>query len=161
GSGDRCPMNEDDLAAFTARVLAPPFHRWLGLSVREASAARVVVAMTWREEMVSDPRRRYTHGGILAALIDIVADYAIAARIGRGVPTIDMRVDSHRGAMPGALVATGTVIKLGSKVSTAAAEIVDAEGRLIASGRGVYFTAELKPSPERAPGDQQPPEEKS
>src|SRR5262249_21805060 len=144
GSGDRCPMSDGDLAAFTARVLAPPFHRWLGLSVREASAARVVIAMTWREEMVSDPKRRYTHGGILAALIDIVADYAIAARIGRGVPTIDMRVDYHRAAMPGDLVATGTVIKLGGTVSTATAEIVDSEGRLIASGRGVYFTGEPK-----------------
>jgi uncharacterized protein (TIGR00369 family) len=140
-------MSESDLAEFAARVLAPPFHRWLGLSVREASAARVVIAMAWREEMVSDPKRRYTHGGILAALIDIVADYAIAVRIGRGVPTIDMRVDYHRAAMPGDLVATGTVIKLGSTVSTAAAEIVDSEGRLIASGRGVYFTAEPKEKP--------------
>jgi uncharacterized protein (TIGR00369 family) len=140
-------MNEPiDLAAFERRVLAAPFHRWLGLAVREASAARVVIAMAWREEMVSDPQRRYTHGGILASLIDIVADYAIMARIGRGVPTIDMRVDYHRAAMPGDLVATGTVIKLGSTIATAAAEIVDAEGRLIASGRGVYFTAEPKPT---------------
>lgn len=138
---DRPPI---DRADFERRVQAPPFHRWLGLAVREASAARVVIAMTWREEMVSDPERRYTHGGIIAALIDIVADYAIAARIGRGVPTIDMRVDYHRAAMPGDLVATGTVIKIGATVSTAEAGIVDGEGRLIATGRGVYFTAEPK-----------------
>lgn len=133
-----------DLAAFEARMLAAPFHRWLGLKLQAASHDGVTILMPWREEMVSDPVRRYTHGGVLAALIDLTADYAIAARIGRGVPTIDMRVDYHRTAMPGDLIARGTVIKLGTTLSTAQAEIHDRDGRLIASGRGVYFTAEPK-----------------
>ncbi len=136
-----------DLAAFQERMLAAPFHRWLGLKLQAAGHDGVTIVMPWREEMVSDPVRRYTHGGILAALIDLTADYAIAARIGRGVPTIDMRIDYHRAAKPGDLVARGTVIKLGTTVSTAGAEVHDRDGKLIASGRGVYFTAEPRSAP--------------
>jgi acyl-coenzyme A thioesterase PaaI-like protein len=36
--------------------------------------------------------RRFTHGGILAALIDLAADWALVRQTGRGVPTIDMCV---------------------------------------------------------------------
>ena len=31
----------------------------------------------WREEWVVNPDRRYTHGGILAALVDLAADWAL------------------------------------------------------------------------------------
>lgn len=125
-----------------ARVLEAPFHRWLDLRVSEAGDGSVTLVMPWREELVSDPGIRYTHGGILAALVDIAGDYAIATKLGRGIPTIDMRIDYHKAALPGDLTARGAVIKMGRTVSTAGAELFDAQGALIASGRGVYFTAE-------------------
>ena len=89
---------------------------------------------------MSHPKVRYTHGGILAALIDLAGDYAIAARLGRGVPTIDMRIDYHRTALPGPLVARATIIKIGSTVATAEAQVFDEGGKLVASGRGAYLT---------------------
>ncbi|MEI9926148.1 MAG: PaaI family thioesterase [Bradyrhizobium sp.] len=58
---------------------------------------------TWREEWVVNPDRGYTHGGILATLVDLTADWAMVSKTGRGVPTIDLRVDYHRAAMPGVL----------------------------------------------------------
>jgi uncharacterized protein (TIGR00369 family) len=63
---------------------------------------------------------------------------------GRGVPTIDMRVDYHAAAMPGDLIARGKVVKSGRQFSTAEAQVFDAEGKLVASGRGTYFTAPPK-----------------
>jgi acyl-coenzyme A thioesterase PaaI-like protein len=44
--------------------------------------------------------RRFTHGGILAALIDLAADWALVRQTGRGVPTIDMRVDYPKTPRP-------------------------------------------------------------
>jgi uncharacterized protein (TIGR00369 family) len=90
---------------------------------------------------VVNPERRYTHGGILAALIDLAADWALVKRTGRGVPTIDMRVDYHAAAVPGDLTVKGRVIKGGGQFSTAEAHVYDASGKLLASGRGTYFTA--------------------
>lgn len=136
------PANVVDAAAIERMIVGPPFHKWLGLRLVELGADHVDIAMPWREEFVSDPTARYTHGGVIATLIDLTADYAIAAKLGRGVPTIDMRVDFHKAAMPGdELIGRGRVIKLGRTVATAEAVVAKADGTLIASGRGVYLTS--------------------
>lgn len=136
------PANVVDAAAIERMILSAPFHRWLGLRLVELGDDHLVIALPWREELIADPVARYTHGGVLATLIDLTADYAIAAKLGRGVPTIDMRVDYHKAAMPGEeLIGRGRVIKLGRTLGTAEAIISKADGTLIASGRGVYLTS--------------------
>ena len=122
-----------------------PFHQWLGLKVLAVAEGTIEIEATWREEWVVNPDRQYTHGGILAALVDLTADWALVSKTGRGVPTIDMRVDYHRAAMPGNLIAKGKVIKFGSQFSVAEAMIYDKAGVLCASGRGVYSTAPPPP----------------
>jgi len=121
-----------------------PFNRWLDFRVVKADAEGLEVVATWREEWVVNVDRRYTHGGILAAIIDVAADYAIAAELGRPVPTIDLRVDYHKAAMPGDLTAKARVVRMGSQYSTAETFVYDKDGALVASGRGTYFTAPLK-----------------
>jgi uncharacterized protein (TIGR00369 family) len=121
-----------------------PFHQWLGLRVTKVEEGLIELRATWREEWVVNPEKRYTHGGVLAALVDLAADWALVARTGRGVPTLDMRVDYHRPAMPGDLLARGRAIKWGSQFSVAEAEVFDKDDALVASGRGLYFTAPPK-----------------
>jgi len=121
-----------------------PFNKWLNFTVLKAGEDGVEIKAVWRDEWVVNPERRYTHGGILAAIVDVAADYAIAARLGRPVPTIDIRVDYHKAAMPGDLTAKGRVVRMGNQFSTAEAYLYDEEGALIASGRGTYFTAAPK-----------------
>ena len=125
-------------------IARAPFHQWLGLKVLALHDDGIEVKATWREEWVVNPEIGYTHGGILAALIDLAADWALVKHTGRGVPTIDMRVDYHAAAMPGDLIARGRVVKAGRQFSTAEAQIFDAKGKLLASGRGTYFTAPPK-----------------
>ncbi|MBM3523812.1 MAG: PaaI family thioesterase [Alphaproteobacteria bacterium] len=136
------PANAVDAAAMERLILSAPFHRWLGLRLVELADEHIDIAMPWREELVSDPVARYTHGGAIATLVDLAADYAIAAKLGRGVPTIDLRVDFHKAAQPGEeLIGRGRIIKLGRTVATAEALVRKADGSLIASGRGVYLTS--------------------
>ncbi len=125
-------------------ILRAPYHQWLGLKVTALQEDGIEITATWREEWVVNPDRRYTHGGVLAALVDLAADWAMFAKTGRGVPTVDLRVDYHSAAMPGDLVARGKVVRMGSQVSTAEARIFDTAGKLLASGRGTYFTAPPK-----------------
>lgn len=117
-----------------------PFHLWLGLELTKSDAEGVEIMLRWREELISNPDRGLVHGGILATLIDTAGDYAIAAKIGRAVPTIDLHVDYHKGATRGDLRAEGTVIRLGGTFSTAHGSIFNETGELLASGRAVYFT---------------------
>jgi acyl-coenzyme A thioesterase PaaI-like protein len=46
--------------------------------------------------------------------------------------------------MPGDLTIKGRVVRAGGQFSTAEAFVYDAEGKLLASGRGTYFTAPPK-----------------
>jgi uncharacterized protein (TIGR00369 family) len=138
--------NDLTLEQVQALVTRAPFHQWLGLTVTAVTDDSIEIKAKWREEWVVNVERRYTHGGILAALIDLAADWALVRQTGRGVPTIDMRVDYHRAALPGDLIARGKAIRGGGQFSTAEAQIFDAEGKLVASGRGTYFTAPPKPA---------------
>ena len=121
-----------------------PFNKWLNFTVLKAGADGVELKAAWREEWVVNVERRYTHGGILAAIVDVAADWAIAAQLGRPVPTIDIRVDYHKAAMPGDLTAKARVVRMGGQFSTAEAYLYDKDGALVASGRGTYFTAPPK-----------------
>ena len=127
-----------------ARLVANHFNAWMGLHIVSYTEDGLDVGLKWREEMISNPKLRITHGGIIGALIDVTADFAIAAKVGMPVPTVDMRVDYHRVAEPGDLLAKGRIVRLGGTNSVAEALVYDENDKLIASGRGVYFTAAAK-----------------
>ena len=129
-----------DFATLAAMVKNCPFHQWLGVELISLDETGIAIRTPWRAEFVSDPDRGYAHGGVLASLIDLAADYAVAARIGRGAPTVDMRVDYHRAAMPGPLIARAAVVKLGGTLTTAEARVFDERNELVASGRALFFT---------------------
>jgi uncharacterized protein (TIGR00369 family) len=122
-----------------ASLLKGPYHQWLGLDVISVGPGEIELTAKWREEWVVNVEGGYTHGGILAALVDLTADWALVSSNGRGVPTIDLRVDYHSPAK-GDLRAFGKTIKFGRQHSVAEAQVFDASGKLVASGRGVYLT---------------------
>ena len=132
-------------AEVEAKLTRGPFHQWLGIKVISVKEGEIELEATWREEWVVNPDRKYTQGGILASLVDLTADWALVSKTGRGVPTIDLRVDYHRAAMPGNLIAKGKVVKFGSQISVSEAMVYDTDGNLCASGRGVYSTAPPPP----------------
>jgi uncharacterized protein (TIGR00369 family) len=124
----------------TAMMRRGPFHEWLGIEVVAVGEDEIELIARWRKEWVVNVEGDYTHGGILAALVDLTADWALYSRIGRGVPTVDMRVDYHRPAKSGDLRVKGNIVKAGGRLSVAEARVYDMEGQLLASGRGVYAT---------------------
>ena len=126
------------------RLVANHFNEWMGLKIVGLDEDKIEITMTWRDEMISNPKARVTHGGILGALVDVTADFMIAAKLGAPAPTVDMRIDYHRAAMPGDLKAVGRIIRIGGTFSTAEAEVFDGDGKLVASGRGLYFSGALK-----------------
>jgi uncharacterized protein (TIGR00369 family) len=130
------PMTKEQVEA---ALLRGPFHQWLGLKVEEVGEGTIRIKATWRPEWVVNAERGYVHGGILATLVDLTADWALVSKTGRGVPTVDLRVDYHRAAMKGDLTCVGKVIRFGSQVSVSEAQILDDTGKLLASGRGVYM----------------------
>lgn len=119
-----------------------PFNRWLGLSALESGYGKVLLVSRWRDEFVSNQEAGYAHGGIVSGLIAMAGSLAMATRLRRPVSNIDLFVDFHKPAMPGDLKVEGSVVRLGRMFGTAEARLLDAQGRLVASGRGSYVTAE-------------------
>ena len=120
-------------------LMASPFHRWLNLSITTIDDEGVELIMPWKEDLVSNVKLHAVHGGILASLIDLSGLYAIRARDVVVGATADLHVDYHRTATPGTLRVRSRVLKLGRRTSTAATEIFSEEGKLLASGRGLYI----------------------
>lgn len=78
------------------------------------------------------------HGGPIASFIDTIGDLAVAAAVGGGVPTINIRVDYLKPAIGPALTATARVRRLGRTVAVCDIDVIDAKGSLVAIGRGTY-----------------------
>ncbi|MCR9077918.1 MAG: PaaI family thioesterase [Hyphomonadaceae bacterium] len=127
-----------DLAFVQQALEAAPFHRWLGLTVTESGADEIKLSMPWRDELVSNPKVKSAHGGVLAALIDLTGFYALIATGNMPLATADLRVDYHQLATPGPLTIVGKVVRLGSTLSVADASVLSSDGDLLSSGRGAY-----------------------
>jgi uncharacterized protein (TIGR00369 family) len=120
-----------------------PFHRFLDMEVVSADPelGEVVLRLPFRPEFSRSSEMAQIHGGITASFIDIAGDYAVAARIGRGVATINMRIDYLRMAEHTALTACATAVKIGRSIGVVDIEVRDDGDRLIAVGRASYSTA--------------------
>lgn len=127
-----------DLAFMQSALVAAPFHQWLGLSVIETGTNEIKLLMPWRDEVVSNPRSQSAHGGVLAALIDLTGFYALIAAGTLPLATADLRIDYHQPATPGPLTIVGRVVRHGTTLSVAEANVLSEASELLASGRGAY-----------------------
>ncbi len=126
----------------TLSVTHSPFHRLIGLELVRAQDGEVEMRLPWRDEFRRADDSDWYHGGIIAALVDIAGDYAIASKLGRWVATIDLRVDYLRPALEGELRALAHAVKVGRTVGVADVELRDAKGAVVAIGRCAYSTSQ-------------------
>lgn len=124
-------------------IKACPFHRFLGLELEDydTEAGVITLSLTARETFSRADERVELHGGIIAALIDIAGDYAVALRVGRGVPTINLRTDFLRLARGRKASATARLVRCGRSIATVDIEVTDETGQTVAVGRGTYSSA--------------------
>lgn len=117
-----------------------PFITFLGLTVTalDTDKQEVVMRSPMRPEFEREPGTKQWHGGPIASIIDTVGDYALVIFVGRGLPTINFRVDFFRPAIDTGLVCTGRVRRLGRTVGVADVDVHDEKGALIAIGRATY-----------------------
>ena len=119
----------------------PAYHRWLGVELVRAGDGEVEVRLPYREEFLGDDAGTNIHGGIIAALADIAACFAVISAVGRDVPTLDIRLDYLRLAPPGqALIATASTVKAGRTIGLADVEIRTDSGRVVAVARATFVT---------------------
>lgn len=90
--------------------------------------------LTRRDDLRPDPGTP----GVIARLIDLADNAAVAVKIGRTAPTINLRIDYLRAASGSDLTATAKLIQSSHSVERVNINIPDDDGRQIAIGRGTY-----------------------
>jgi len=123
-----------------------PFNLFLGLTVVTADPVKQEITMRspMRSEFERRPGSKQWHGGVIASVIDTVGDFAIGMMLGRGLPTVNFRVDYLKPAVDTALIAVSRVRRAGKSVGVADVDVFDEKGALLAIGRGTYSTLEAK-----------------
>lgn len=144
-----------DRAHLQAMLNACPFHRFLRPELVDFSAGEgwIAIAVAAREALSRSDQRVELHGGVIAALIDIAGDYAVALKLGRGVPTIGLHVDYLRFARGARAMATGRIVKLGRSIAVVDIMVTDETGALIAVGRGSYSSVRPRPADRKREGN--------
>jgi uncharacterized protein (TIGR00369 family) len=142
-----------DMTAMEARLRQVfeenvPFNRVLGLKV-EAIDPEAKLRFDMRPELIGNPRRQILHGGVISAVLDVAAGFAVYLAVNKersissdvfpSIGTIDLRVDYLRPGQGKYFVATGRVVRLGNRVAVAHTELANDAGELIATGGAAYM----------------------
>jgi uncharacterized protein (TIGR00369 family) len=132
-----------DFAAMT-RLLEEelPFHRLLGIRVVSVALGELELRIPYRAELIGDTRRPALHGGVISALADVCAGFAVwtHCELDDRIATIDLLVDYLRPATASDLHAKASVRLLGNRVGNARVVLWSADNpeQFVAQGRGVY-----------------------
>ncbi len=144
-------MSKTEVTTLTAADIqkmldVSPFNLFLGLTVIDADPVKQEVTMrsAMRPEFERRPGSKQWHGGVIASVIDTVGDFAVGMMVGRGLPTVNFRVDYLKPAVDTALVAVSRVRRAGKSVGVADVDVFDEKGSLLAIGRGTYSTLDTK-----------------
>lgn len=127
------------------------FNRVLGLKVESLDVEAPKLRFDMKPELIGNPRRQILHGGVISAVLDVAAGFAIHLAVGKtrtdapqdsqfpSIGTIDLRVDYLRPGRGRYFIATGRVVRLGNRVAVAHMELVNDAGELIATGGAAYM----------------------
>ena len=146
-------MSDSEMEAKLRQVFEEhvPFNKVIGLRVESTDPDAPKLRFDMRPELIGNPRRQILHGGVISAVLDVAAGFAIHLAVLRQrseaahdshfptIGTIDLHVDYLRPGRGHYFVATGRVVRLGNRVAVAHTELVNDTGELIATGGAAHM----------------------
>jgi len=115
------------------------FHsRWLALTLERVDPGEVDVAIDVRGHHLN--LMGTLHGGMIATLADTATGLALRSSLDRGLTftTTQLGVTFLAAGREGRILAKGRVIKSGRRFGYAEADVVDADGRLLARATATF-----------------------
>ncbi len=132
------------------------FNKLLGLKLNVVTATHVSASLAMRPDLIGNYKEGRLHGGVISAALDttggIAATAALCARY-RGesleqhtmrfakLGTIDLRIDYLRPSICTHFEIRAEVIRLGSRIANTRMEFLSSDGKLLATGNGVYIVS--------------------
>ena len=123
-----------------------PFNKLIGIEVIDAEEGKATARFNFRRELVGNFKMGILHGGVIAAVLDVVGGAAVISGFGaeeplHGMGTVDLRVDYLRPGSGQHFIATGEVMRQGRILSSTRMALHNDQGVLIAIGTAVYRTS--------------------
>jgi 1,4-dihydroxy-2-naphthoyl-CoA hydrolase len=132
--------SEDSFREFKLDFDANPYHKVLGLTVLERRPGYGKIVLN-KDENTPGGIGGSVHGGVLAAMVDIVMLVALFAEMREGeqpAGTAELSITYLRQTHGEHIYAEANVIKRGRQLSLVEVDITDDDGRLCARGRTLY-----------------------
>ena len=132
------------------------FNKLLGLKLTSVTATHVRASMAMRPELVGNFSEGRLHGGVISAALDTTGGIAVTAALCARYPhesfaqhalrfsrlgTIDLRIDYLRPGISEWFELRAEVIRLGSRIANTRMEFFGSNGKLLATGNGVYIVS--------------------
>jgi len=130
----------DEFQAYKEQFDNQRYHRMLGVTVLERRPGYGKIVLR-RDENTPTGIGGSVHGGVLAAMVDIVMLVAIFAEMREGeqpAGTAELGITYLRQTHGEHIYAEANVVKRGRQLSLVEVDITDDEGRLCARGRTLY-----------------------
>ncbi len=122
------------------RINRSKYHQLLRPEVLEVDneAMSLAIRFHFRPEFERQPGTGQWHGSVLAGLVDISGCYALMLVAGGQMLTLNFSTDFLRLAVSDHLVARASVRWVGRTVGFVDAEVDDADGNTVVTGRACY-----------------------
>jgi uncharacterized protein (TIGR00369 family) len=120
------------ITSLRERLRDSEFYRWAGVEVVDASPGVVEIAFEAGPQHLN--LQGLVHGGILATLADTAMGLAVRTRLepGRRHVTVQLGIEFLSPGRPGRITARGRSVKIGTQLGFAEADVMNADGRLLA-----------------------------
>ena len=124
------------------KLNALPFAKLVGMQLVDIRPNEAVIEIEMRDDLRQP--NGVLHGGVTATLIDTAMAFAVRTYLTDTEPTatIDLTVHYLRPHVTGKASCTARVVRPGKRIFTVPAEVVNEEGKLIATGLSTYTRLE-------------------
>jgi len=147
-------LNPKYIDAVAILVNRSPYFSLLSMGIKELQWGSCLMEVEISDKHIQPFGN--VHGGVIASVVDAAAFWAVFPKVerGKGLTTVEMKLNYLAPVQKGKLVAEGRCIKLGRTLALGETSVTNAEGVLVAFG-----TATLMIVPDlRIPGyDDLPP----
>ena len=124
------------------KLNALPFAKLVGMQLVDIRPNEAVIELEMRDDLRQPSG--VLHGGVTATLIDTAMAFAVRTYLTDTEPTatIDLTVHFLRPHVAGKASCTARVVRPGKRIFTVSADVVNEEGKLIATGISTYTRLE-------------------
>lgn len=115
-----------------------PFINLIGMEFVDIKSGEAVIKLRMRDELRQP--HGILHGGATASVIDTAMAFAVITCLADGekASTVDLTVHYLRPVSEGEIVCTAKIVRAGKRVLTISAEVVNGEGKMIATALSTY-----------------------